>query len=72
MSRSSPNPKGEIRLQSNGVWELRCPQCGKWGDIDEDMLHGRVSTDHTHNDISGNVACTFHETRDWSVTADRL
>lgn len=32
MSRTTPNPKGEIRLQPNGAWELRCPQCGKWGD----------------------------------------
>lgn len=67
------NPNGEIHRQANGAWELRCPACGHWGDIDDDQLHGRVSVDHTHTDYSGrHILCTFHETRDWSVTADLI
>jgi hypothetical protein len=63
------NPKGEIReAKRDGafVWQLRCPECGKWADLDDDQMHGRVSVDHTHE------GCTFHETRDWWNTADVL
>lgn len=63
-------PQGQIRqVISDGelVWKLRCPQCGRWGQIDEDQLYGRVSVDHTDP-----PECTFHETRDWFSTAERL
>lgn len=69
------NPKGELhRVTRDGhaIWELRCPQCGHWGEIDEDQLHGRVSTDHTHSDTNGNPICTFHETRNWFEAAERV
>jgi hypothetical protein len=44
------------------IIQLRCPGCGKWGDLDDDQLHGRVSTHHEE--------CGFHETRDWSEEAE--
>jgi hypothetical protein len=40
------------------VWQLCCPNCGKWGDLDDDQFYGRVSALHEE--------CGFHETRDWS------
>lgn len=40
------------------VWQLQCPGCGAWGEIDDDQLHGRVSVDHTDS------GCSFHETHD--------
>lgn len=44
------------------VYQLRCPRCRHWGDIDDDQLHGRVSIDHTGQ------GCTFHETHDlWGM-----
>lgn len=39
----------------------RCPQCGSWAELDDDQLHGRVSTEHA-TDEGG---CGFHETIDW-------
>lgn len=64
-------PEGRIRQRKRDgvlVWQLHCPQCGRWGTIDDDQLHGRVSVDHT--DVRNGVTlCTFHETRDWSQTA---
>lgn len=41
------------------IWQLECPGCGRWGEIDDDQLHGRVSVDHT------DAGCTFHETHDF-------
>jgi hypothetical protein len=50
-------------------WQLRCPGCGSWGDIDDDQLHGRVSVEHTvGTDDRGNycsTGCGYHETVDW-------
>jgi hypothetical protein len=40
------------------VWQLRCPECHEWADLDDDQLHGRVSIDHT------DTGCTFHRTLD--------
>lgn len=40
------------------VPKLRCPNCGKWGTLDDDQLHGRVSILHD--------SCGFHETLDFS------
>jgi hypothetical protein len=34
-----------------------CPRCGAWGELDDDQLHGRVSTGH--------VECGYHEVKDW-------
>jgi hypothetical protein len=62
-----PSPRGELRCRirdGSPVYQLRCPGCGVWGDIDDDQRHGRVSVDHTNMD-----GCTFHETRDWQHTA---
>jgi hypothetical protein len=43
------------------VWQLRCPECHGWADLDEDQLHGRVSIDHAPE-------CGFHETHDlWAL-----
>lgn len=65
-----PVPEGRLRqVLSDGepVWKLQCPQCGRWGGVDEDQLHGRSSVDHTDPIIP----CTFHETRNWFATARR-
>jgi hypothetical protein len=63
------NPKGDLRFdEADKSWNLRCPGCGHWGEIDDDQLHGRVSVDHT----DCRCGCTFHETRDWSAGADRM
>lgn len=46
----APIPQGRIRQHLRDgapVWQLQCPLCGRWGDIDDDQLHGRVSADHT-------------------------
>ncbi len=40
------------------VWQLRCPGCEQWADIDDDQLHGRISVLHE-------PGCGFHETHDW-------
>jgi hypothetical protein len=61
-------PEGRLRqIIRDGAlqWQLCCPECGQWGDIDGDQLHGRVSVDHTE------TLCTFHETRDWWATVRR-
>mgnify|MGYP001578509208 CR=1 FL=1 len=36
----------------------RCPGCGEWAELDDDQLHGRVSTHH-------DPGCGYHETKDW-------
>lgn len=38
------------------VFQLRCPSCLTWEDLDDDQLHGRVSIEC---DVEG---CSFHET----------
>lgn len=55
------------------VWQLRCPGCDRWADIDEDQLHGRASVDHTVG-LEGDESdggCGFHERRDWFSEAAR-
>lgn len=51
------------------VWQLRCPGCDEWADIDDDQLHGRMSVEHSAgSDDQGFAAssgCGYHETRDW-------
>lgn len=39
------------------VWTLTCPGCGLRADLDDDMFHGRVSTQCPD--------CSFHETVTW-------
>ncbi len=39
----------------------RCPQCGSWGELDYDQLHGRVSTHHDQAD----GGCGYHDTVNW-------
>lgn len=65
------NPKGDLKIEG-GRYYLRCPQCGHWGQIDESQLRGRVSVDHSGGIENNGCACgcTFHETRDWHMTAD--
>lgn len=48
----------QVKRDGALIWQLCCPGCGKWGEIDDDQLHGRVSTLHEE--------CGFHETQDWS------
>ena len=40
-----------IRIQ-----KLKCPECGIWGQIDDDQLNGRVSAI---------CDCGFHKTAKW-------
>lgn len=49
------NPRIVLR-DCKPTWILTCPKCGVRGEIDDDQLHGRVST---------LCDCGFHETRDW-------
>lgn len=58
-----------VTRDGSPVWQLRCPGCGHWGDIDEDQLHGRVSCDHAG---CGVCVCAWHETVDFAaMLADR-
>jgi hypothetical protein len=57
----SPTPSYSIRLvQRDGkaVVKFQCPGCGKWGVIDDDQYHGRVSIACLFPE------CDFHETLD--------
>lgn len=45
------------------VWQVRCPTCAVWGDVDNDQLHGRVSTLHAVED----GGCGWHVTVDWAA-----
>lgn len=47
-----------VRRDDGITWQLRCPECHHWADVDDDQLHGRVSIDHT------DTGCTFHATHD--------
>lgn len=51
---------GKMRQWGNtGMWFLVCPGCGEESRLDDDMLNGRVSVDHTSEN------CTYHETHDF-------
>jgi hypothetical protein len=77
---SDPIPQGRLRsIISDGepIVQLQCPGCGVWGEVDDDQLRGRVSTEHsigpddTHpNEPSRSGGCGFHEARDWASTAE--
>jgi hypothetical protein len=55
-----------VRRGDEIVWQFRCPECHRWGDIDDDQLHGRVSIDHT------DTGCSFHQTHDlYTMMAER-
>ena len=59
-----------IRQDGERVWNLQCPQCNHWGQIDSDQLHGKVSLDHTDCGItraSSECQCTWHETHDYTT-----
>ncbi len=62
-----PGPVGGALRQvvRDGVplWQLRCPMCDAWADVDDDQLHGRVSVDHS------DVGCAYHETHDFATLA---
>jgi hypothetical protein len=50
-------------------WQLCCPGCDVWADIDDDQLHGRVSIEHSAGEDDRGYAsaegCGYHEARDW-------
>lgn len=52
-----------VRRDGGIVWQLRCPECHHWGDVDDDQLRGRVSIDHT------DTGCGFHRTLDLLAVA---
>lgn len=70
-------PWGQLRAgwrDGGRIWKLRCPQCGHWGDIDDDQLHGHISLDHTNCGITyepSECSCTWHETHDYT-TVERV
>lgn len=68
------DPAGRLKQEQDGSWMLCCPECGHWGEIDEDQLHGRVSVDHSGGaEANGcRCGCTFHQTRDFFNTATRI
>ena len=41
------------------IWQLKCPGCGAWGDLDDDQFHGRISVLHEE--------CGFHDTQNWGA-----
>ena len=47
-----------VRRDGAIVWQLRCPECHQWADVDDDQIRGRVSIDHT------DTGCGFHQTHD--------
>lgn len=56
-----------IQRDGDPVVQLRCPACSKWGDIDDDQLHGRVSVDHSDARTASGKPCIYHETHDFSA-----
>lgn len=40
------------------VFQLKCPGCGTWGDLDDDQINGRISIQCVQD------GCSFHETVD--------
>lgn len=50
------------------VFQVKCPVCATWADVDDDQLHGRVSTYHDPAD----GGCGFHESFDWWAAYDAL
>lgn len=55
MERQQPKQRADF------VWLLECPSCLKWGELDDDQFHGRVSVDH-----EADVGCGYHETHDFA------
>jgi hypothetical protein len=56
------------RRDGVAVWQLCCPGCGTWADIDDDQFNGRVSVDHSlplEGDDAG--GCGYHEVRDFAA-----
>lgn len=65
-------PHGKLRCIGDGkTWELLCPGCSRWGELDDDQLHGRISVDHSgaRVHIGGGewVVCDYHETHDFAA-----
>ncbi len=50
----------QVTLDGRPAWKLRCPMCGTWGYLDDDQLHGRVSTQCP---VEG---CSYHQTVNWA------
>lgn len=47
-----------MRRDGEPLYQVKCPDCGRWGSIDDDQLRGRVSILHEE--------CDWHETHDFS------
>jgi hypothetical protein len=45
-------------------YSLQCPCCKRFGTLDDDQLHGRISVDHSGEPYEGGI-CTYHETHDF-------
>lgn len=77
-SNSGPNAPERIRVVTRDgkpQWQLRCPGCDEWADIDDDQFYGRVSVEHSAgSDDQGHASssgCGYHDTIDWSTTLQR-
>ena len=71
-----PSMKGQLRTvirDGQPQWQLCCPGCGVWADLDDDQLHGRVSVDHSAGSddqgLASDAGCGYHESRDWFTEA---
>lgn len=54
-----PLSRSDVRTrQRDGVtvYQLRCPRCSTWADLDDDQVNGRVSIECV------TPGCDFHET----------
>lgn len=49
----------QVKIDGQLTWKLKCPQCGVWGELDDDQYHGRISVYHE--------GCSFHETVNFSA-----
>lgn len=53
-----------VQLDGKQTFKLKCPGCGTLGYLDDDQVHGRVSTECETD------GCSFHETVDWHAIAE--
>lgn len=58
-----PNEDGHLDEGRVFRFALKCPGCGRWGEIDEDQIRGRVSVDHGADGCPGG----YHETHNFAA-----
>ncbi len=53
----------QIKSDGELIWQLKCPKCGIWGEIDDDQFRGKVSV-LCKNKIS-DKQCGYHKKIAW-------